>query len=261
MCPPPPPPPHSPTSTQTLWRLTSSAASTAPPSPPQVAPLPNSTPPPNKTTSGPPSATLPGPPPPLPSSATSSRPSPAAPVPSPPSPSLSSSPPTAAASSPPPVLISAVDIHYKNKLIFTEVQETETLTGWFRCSPFRIDLLDTKDVIPTTVCHPNSDEASAELAEEISLSWVLIDPVGRRAANLSSQKAVSVERHWLTGEVQVRFASILAGGNRRGSTSDLVQCGIGDVRWWIGGGGWDDAIEGGEFAGGGHGWNAVDGEG
>ncbi|CAL5419642.1 unnamed protein product [Camellia sinensis] len=35
----------------------------------------------------------------------------------------------------------------------------------------------------------------------------------------------------------------------------------GDVRWWIGGGGWDDAIEGGEFAGGGHGWNAVDGEG
>ncbi|GMP84276.1 hypothetical protein CsSME_00037864 [Camellia sinensis var. sinensis] len=118
---------------------------------------------------------------------------------------------TAAASSPPPVLISAVDIHYKNKLIFTKVQETETLTGWFRCSPFRIDLLDTKDVIPTT---------------EISLSWVLIDPVGRRAANLSSQKAVSVERHWLTGEVQVRFASILAGGNRRGPTSGLVQCGI-----------------------------------
>ncbi|GMP84272.1 hypothetical protein CsSME_00037861 [Camellia sinensis var. sinensis] len=146
---------------------------------------------------------------------------PGGPVPSPPSPSLSSSPPP-----PPPVLISAVDIHYKNKLIFTKVQETETLTGWFRCSPFRIDLLDTKDVIPTTVCHPNSDEASAELAEEISLSWVLIDPVGRRAANLSSQKAVSVERHWLTGEVQLRFASILAGGNRRGPTSELVQCGI-----------------------------------
>ncbi|KAL7170621.1 hypothetical protein ACSBR2_035493 [Camellia fascicularis] len=105
-------------------------------------------------------------------------------------------------------------------------KETETLTGWFRCSPFRIDLLDTKDVIPTTVCHPDSDEASAELAEEISLSWVLIDPVGRRAANLSSQKAVSVERHWLTSEVQVRFASILAGGNRRGPTLELVQCGI-----------------------------------
>ncbi|CAL5419641.1 unnamed protein product [Camellia sinensis] len=133
---------------------------------------------------------------------------------------------TAAASSPPPVLISAVDIHYKNKLIFTKVQETETLTGWFRCSPFRIDLLDTKDVIPTTVCHPDSDEACAELADEISLSWVLIDRVGRRAANLSSQKAVSVERHWLTGEVQVRFASILAGANRRGPTSGLVQCGI-----------------------------------
>ncbi|THG04150.1 hypothetical protein TEA_015491 [Camellia sinensis var. sinensis] len=133
---------------------------------------------------------------------------------------------TAAASSPPPVLISAVDIYYKNKLIFTKVQETETLTGWFRCSPFRIDLLDTKDVIPTTVCHTDSDEASTELEEEISLSWVLIDPVGRRAANLSSQKAVSVERHWLTGRVQVQFASILAGGNRRGPTSELVQCGI-----------------------------------
>ncbi|GMP84281.1 hypothetical protein CsSME_00037869 [Camellia sinensis var. sinensis] len=35
----------------------------------------------------------------------------------------------------------------------------------------------------------------------------------------------------------------------------------GDVRWWIGGGGWDDASKGGEFAGGEHEWNAVDGEG
>ncbi|PIN16660.1 hypothetical protein CDL12_10685 [Handroanthus impetiginosus] len=123
-------------------------------------------------------------------------------------------------SNPPPELISAVDIRYKDKLIFTKVQETETLSGWFRCSPFRIDLLEPKDVVPTPIKHPEGDEACAETTNEMSLSWILIDPIGRRAVNLSSQKPVAVQRHWLTGEVQVRYASILAGGQGH------VQCGI-----------------------------------
>ncbi|KAL6988455.1 hypothetical protein U1Q18_014206 [Sarracenia purpurea var. burkii] len=127
---------------------------------------------------------------------------------------------------PPPELISAVDIHYKNKLIFTKVQETETVTDWFRCSPFRIDLLDPKDVVPTTIPHPESDGACTALSEEMILSWVLIDPIGRRAANISSHKPVSLQRHWLSGEVQLLFVSILGGGEWKGPTSDLVQCGI-----------------------------------
>ncbi|XP_052175921.1 probable F-box protein At2g36090 [Diospyros lotus] len=121
--------------------------------------------------------------------------------------------------SPPPELISAVDIHYKNKLIFSKVQETETTTSWFRCSPFRVDLLDLKDTVATAFRHPDGDCSCAELAEEMTLSWVLIDPLNQRAANLSSHKSVSVQRHWLSGEVQVQFATVLG-------ASETVQCGI-----------------------------------
>ncbi|KAL8039784.1 hypothetical protein ABFX02_10G059000 [Erythranthe guttata] len=124
-------------------------------------------------------------------------------------------------SNPPAELISAVDIFYKGKLIFSKVQETETVTGWFRCSPFRIDLLDPKDVVPTRVKHPEGDGACAEMIDDMVLSWILIDPTGRRrAVNLSSHKPVSVQRHWLSGEVQVRYASILA------ADQGHVQCGI-----------------------------------
>lgn len=117
-------------------------------------------------------------------------------------------------------LISAVDIYYRNELIFTKVEETETVTGWFRCSPFRIDLLDPKDVVPTQIQHPNGDESCTAMMDDIRLSWILIDPSARRAVNLSSHKPVSVQRHWLSGEIQVRFASILA------SSWACVQCGI-----------------------------------
>ncbi|KAL4605931.1 hypothetical protein ACB092_09G066100 [Castanea dentata] len=105
-------------------------------------------------------------------------------------------------------LISAVDVYYKGSLVFSKVIETETVTGWFKCSPFRLDLLDPKDVVPTPI------------------NWILIDPIGRRAMNVSSQKPVSVQRHWLSGEVHVRFATILAGDHHRGSSSEFVQCGV-----------------------------------
>lgn len=125
-------------------------------------------------------------------------------------------------SSPPPELISAVDIHYKNKVILSKVQETETTSSWFQCSPFRIDMIDPKDVILTPVKHPNDDDKCTDLIEDMTLSWILIDPIGRRSINLSSFKSVSVQRHWLTGEVQVRFTSILAVDQKRGH----VQCEI-----------------------------------
>ena len=126
-------------------------------------------------------------------------------------------------SAPPVGLISAVDIYYNEKPIISKVQETETATEWFRCSPFRIDVLDPKDVVPTSIQHPGDDDTSRKLGENISLSWIVMDTTGRRAANLSSHKAVSVERHWLSGEVQLRFASILGGDK---GTTELVQCGI-----------------------------------
>ncbi|KAL0338668.1 UNVERIFIED_CONTAM: putative F-box protein [Sesamum angustifolium] len=132
---------------------------------------------------------------------------------------------TRSSSNPPSEFISAVDIRYKDNLIFTKVQETETVTGWFRCSPFRIDLLEPKDVVPTPIKHPEGEEACRDMIDDMMLSWILIDPIRGQAVNLSSHKPVSVERHWLTGEVQVRYASILAVDQRQVQCGIVVRCG------------------------------------
>ncbi|KAF5473528.1 hypothetical protein F2P56_010132 [Juglans regia] len=124
----------------------------------------------------------------------------------------------------PTELVSAIDVYYKGKVVFCKVIETETVTEWFQRSPFRLDLLDPKDVVPTPIRFNGGEEICRELTDDLTLSWILIDPNGRRAVNLSSHKAVSVERHWLSGDVHVRFVTILAG--KRGTASELVQCGI-----------------------------------
>ncbi|CAL1360480.1 unnamed protein product [Linum trigynum] len=121
-------------------------------------------------------------------------------------------------------LISAVDIYHRGELIFSRAVETETGTGWFRCSPFRVDLLDPKDTCPTRIPRPETEAGCRELGEELTLSWVLVDPAGRRAVNLSSHRPVSVQKHWLSGDVHARFAVVLAG--EKGAASESVQCGI-----------------------------------
>ncbi|KAK3017195.1 hypothetical protein RJ639_007846 [Escallonia herrerae] len=121
-------------------------------------------------------------------------------------------------------LISAVDIHYRNELIYSKVDVTETVTSWFRCSPFLVDLLDQKERVATPVNVINDgDIFLAQLEQHMTLSWILIDPTWNRAANISSLKPVSVQRHWLTGEVELQFSTIMAGGSGRGS-SGFVQC-------------------------------------
>ncbi|KAJ4971178.1 hypothetical protein NE237_004277 [Protea cynaroides] len=122
----------------------------------------------------------------------------------------------------PELMISAVDIRYRDKLIFSNVQESETQSKWFCSSPFRIDLLDIKDVVPTPIRAAGEDTCH-DIADGLTLSWIAIDPTNRRAANLSSWRAVSVHRHWLSGDIQARFATILAGD--RWST-EFVQCAI-----------------------------------
>ncbi|KAM6547651.1 hypothetical protein CsatB_019327 [Cannabis sativa] len=130
-----------------------------------------------------------------------------------------------------PEFISAVDFHYRGELIFSKVVVTETSSGWFRCSPFRVDLLHPKDIVPTRIPYPNGNEIDDEtacrnLAEELTLSWIVIDPMGSRAINLSSHKPVSVQRHWLSGEVRVGFASVLEGGGDKGSSTESVTCDV-----------------------------------
>ncbi|XP_052173441.1 probable F-box protein At2g36090 [Diospyros lotus] len=141
-------------------------------------------------------------------------------------PLLLPNPAAAATSPPPPELISAVDIYHKGAAIFSKVQETETLSAWFLCSPFRIDALDPKNFISTTIRHPDDGSSCTQLGAEMTLSWVLIDPVSRRAANLSCHKPVAVQRHWLSGEVLLRFGTVVSGCRNKKRRDDLVHCSI-----------------------------------
>lgn len=124
-------------------------------------------------------------------------------------------------------LISAVDIFYKDKLIFSKVKETETLTEWFHCSPFLVDLLDPKDSVQTSIQRAAVDDGAwlKHLEDNLKLSWILIDPTRKRAANLSGRGPVSVVRHWLTGEIQLRYATIMDGPASTTAT-EHVQCGM-----------------------------------
>ncbi|KAF8009482.1 hypothetical protein BT93_J0469 [Corymbia citriodora subsp. variegata] len=123
-------------------------------------------------------------------------------------------------------LLSAVDVHYEGEAIFSRVHETETASGWFDCSPFRVDLLDLKESVPTRIQKSDgmSDEAwLRHLEESLSLSWIVVDPSRKRAANFSTRRPVSVQRHWLTGEVQAKYVTVVAGGPP-GSAAEHVQC-------------------------------------
>ncbi|KAK2640799.1 hypothetical protein Ddye_022562 [Dipteronia dyeriana] len=124
-------------------------------------------------------------------------------------------------------LISAVDIFYENNLLFSKVKETETVTGWFQFPPFRIDLLGEKELVPTPISVAGeSDVLLKQLEDKLSLSWIIIDSSGRKAVNLSSRWPVSVEQHWLTREVQVKYAVIVAGDDQRWgsfSTREFVE--------------------------------------
>ncbi|CAI8584131.1 unnamed protein product [Vicia faba] len=124
-----------------------------------------------------------------------------------------------------PEIISAVDLFQREKVVLSRVVETETESGWFRCSPFRIDILDPKDSVETSMEYPREEEACRNLEEKLSLSWIVIDPIGKRAVNVSSGKPVSVNRHWLTGDVKVRFATVLHGGEK-GSAKEATVCSL-----------------------------------
>uniref|UniRef100_A0A1J3DDK6 F-box protein n=1 Tax=Noccaea caerulescens TaxID=107243 RepID=A0A1J3DDK6_NOCCA len=117
-------------------------------------------------------------------------------------------------------LISAVDIHYKDEVIFSRVQVAETISGWFLCSPFRFDLIEPKELISTGVSltnHWEDDTWKNDLEDNLSLSWIVIDPTRKRAADVSTGKPVSVHRHWLTGEIHVKFSTIFGVGEKRRS--------------------------------------------
>ncbi|KAJ8552018.1 hypothetical protein K7X08_028461 [Anisodus acutangulus] len=118
-------------------------------------------------------------------------------------------------------LISAVDIHFDGNLLYSKVLITETKSAWFMSSPFTIELLDHKEVVRTPVIFSgDNDICKSNLQKMMNLSWILIDPIKNRAVNISSLKPVSVRRHWLTGDMKVKYSTVIGAGE------GLVQCGI-----------------------------------
>ncbi|KAG5566518.1 hypothetical protein RHGRI_002167 [Rhododendron griersonianum] len=61
------------------------------------------------------------------------------------------------------------------------------------------------------------DKCLSNLEENLTLSWILIDPTRTRAADVSSRRPVLVRRNWLANDVELRYATVLSGG-------ELVQC-------------------------------------
>ncbi|KAG7035924.1 putative F-box protein, partial [Cucurbita argyrosperma subsp. argyrosperma] len=129
--------------------------------------------------------------------------------------------------SPSSELISAVDIHYKDKPLFSKVHSTDTNTNWFLYSPFRVDVIDPKDSIPLPIRRREKREDwVANLQQNLTASWIVIDPIKNRAANVSSRQAVNVRRHWLSGEIQVQYTTMMGGDGRAGSRTEMVQCSV-----------------------------------
>lgn len=101
---------------------------------------------------------------------------------------------------PPPTLLSAVDLFHRGKLVFSTVVETDTRSSWFLGSPFRVEA-------------PAGGAPGPISAKDLRLSWIIIDEAHRRAVNVSSRRAVAVQRRWYAGTTHVRFATALGGGN------------------------------------------------
>nr|GLL43220.1 F-box protein At2g27310 [Ipomoea trifida] len=98
-------------------------------------------------------------------------------------------------------------------------------SGWFRSSPFRIDLLGMSETVPTPVKFAG-DEATtvAHLEKHLTLSWILINASTKRAVNISSLKPVNIRRHWLTGDIKIKFGTVISGGEITGK--ELAQCSV-----------------------------------
>ncbi|KAE8814875.1 putative F-box protein [Hordeum vulgare] len=124
-------------------------------------------------------------------------------------------------------LVSAVDIYQNgaSRPLFSRVVETSTLSSWFLSSPFRVDAVECKDPPVRTA----EDSASFSPAE-LELSWIVVDRRSGRAVNVSSRRAVAVDRHWYTGETLVRYAVVLGGSKFEATVTCSEEAGCLSLR-------------------------------
>ncbi|KAI3683084.1 hypothetical protein L1987_83584 [Smallanthus sonchifolius] len=128
---------------------------------------------------------------------------------------------TPSTSSPPTTqLISCVDLRYHHEIIFSKVESTNTTpSDWFQTSPFRVDLLEPKEIVSSAVKFSGDGQVLlSDLENNMNLTWVIIDPIRNRAVNVSCVEPVSVQRNWLTSDVELTFAVVI--------DPDYVNCNV-----------------------------------
>ncbi|XP_074342574.1 F-box protein At2g27310-like [Apium graveolens] len=64
------------------------------------------------------------------------------------------------------------------------------------------------------------------------LSWIMIDPTQKRAANVSRQLPVTVRRHWIDGDIEVKYAILMPRDSSAG-LSELVEIRITVMLEWV----------------------------
>ncbi|OIW09351.1 hypothetical protein TanjilG_01322 [Lupinus angustifolius] len=119
----------------------------------------------------------------------------------------------------PSELISAVDLYYDGKPLFSKCHVTQTRKGWFLSSSLWIDILEPNEVVPTRLKFSPNDDVQwlKNLEQKLTLSWIMIDPTRKRAVNLSSGSVVSTRWQTLTEELEVVYAVMI---------EEEVQCSV-----------------------------------
>lgn len=119
-------------------------------------------------------------------------------------------------------LISAVDIHYNSNLAYSKVDVINISDSNSLDSTSVVELLGEKERVRMPVKYELDVEEDVYLwglKENMSLSWIIIDPMQKRAVNVSSVRPVTVRPHWVDGDIEVKYASIVAGD----CMSELVE--------------------------------------
>ncbi|XP_017240020.1 F-box protein At2g27310 [Daucus carota subsp. sativus] len=123
-------------------------------------------------------------------------------------------------------LISAVDMYYGNDPVYSNVKATDTSDSNFLGLQFCIDLLDGEGTSKMPIKYEGDEKKCIlDFEEKLRLSWIIIDPKLKRAANVSSLRPISVRPCWVDGSgIKVKYATIVSGDNRGIYTTEFVEC-------------------------------------
>lgn len=124
-------------------------------------------------------------------------------------------------------LISAVDVHLGSKPVYSRVTVTDAGASSFPGSFFCVDLIKYEETVEIPLIYKGDEkECMSELEDNLRLSWIVIDPTLKRAANVSSLRPVSVRPHWDGSGVKVTYATVLSGNSCGIDTTEFVECRI-----------------------------------